>query len=87
MYLREILLKQGTAKCKAEQIKSLVRFQFRFVLLDSRGGCRYVVCYSYRRASTGSSFDARMAGTRPLITPTISNTAVERMTVMMEIRR
>ena len=33
--------------------------------------------YSYRRASTGSSFDARSAGTRPLITPTTSSTAVE----------
>lgn len=41
--------------------------------------------HSYRNASTGSSFEARMAGTKPLITPTMSNTAVERKTVIKEI--
>jgi hypothetical protein len=43
--------------------------------------------YSYRSASTGSSFDARSAGTSPLITPTTNNTAVESSTVNSEIRR
>ena len=43
--------------------------------------------YSYRSASTGSSFDARIAGTIPLITPTTSNTMPERNTVINEIRR
>jgi hypothetical protein len=50
-----------------------------------RGGSLLV--YSYRRASTGSSFDARIAGTKPLITPTTSKTAVERITVIIEMRR
>src|ERR1700690_1503688 len=43
--------------------------------------------YSYRRASTGSSLEARKAGTKPLATPTRSSTALERITVIMEIRR
>jgi len=43
--------------------------------------------YSYRKASTGSSFEARSAGTRPLITPTINNTIVDSVTVISEMRR
>ncbi len=43
--------------------------------------------HSYRSASTGSSFEARTAGTIPLITPTTSNTIPERNTVISEIRR
>src|ERR1700730_9155325 len=43
--------------------------------------------HSYRSASTGSSFEARSAGTKPLTTPTASNTRVESMTVASEICR
>ena len=43
--------------------------------------------HSYRSASTGSSFDARIAGTSPLITPTTSNTRVETASVIIEIFR
>jgi hypothetical protein len=43
--------------------------------------------YSYLSASTGSSFEARNAGTRPLTTPTASSTNVESITVASEIRR
>src|SRR5712692_8567291 len=43
--------------------------------------------YSYLSASTGSNFEARSAGTNPLITPTTSSTAVESSTVASEIRR
>jgi len=41
--------------------------------------------YSYRSASTGSSFEALTAGTRPLITPTKSSATVDSKTVMMDI--
>src|ERR1700730_17759876 len=41
--------------------------------------------YSYRSASTGSSLEARSAGTSPLATPTASNTREESMTVAREI--
>jgi hypothetical protein len=41
--------------------------------------------YSYRSASTGSSFEALTAGTKPLITPTKSSAAVDSKTVMMDI--
>src|SRR5580704_18951463 len=43
--------------------------------------------YSYRNASTGSSLDARSAGTIPLTTPTSNNTPVESRTVINEICR
>jgi hypothetical protein len=43
--------------------------------------------YSYLNASTGSSFEARMAGTSPLITPTTNNTRVETASVSIEIRK
>lgn len=43
--------------------------------------------HSYLSASTGSSFDARKAGTRPLMTPTTSNTKVETISVIEEICR
>jgi hypothetical protein len=43
--------------------------------------------YSYRSASTGSSFEALTAGTSPLITPTKSSAAVDSKTVMMDIRK
>ena len=43
--------------------------------------------HSYRNASTGSNFDARSAGTSPLITPTTSRTIVESITVIIEICR
>jgi hypothetical protein len=43
--------------------------------------------YSYRNASTGSSFEAFMAGTMPLITPTITSTIVESTTVISDICR
>jgi hypothetical protein len=45
------------------------------------------ITYSYLNASTGSSFEARIAGTSPLITPTISKTTVESITVIIEIFR
>src|SRR5689334_12232971 len=38
--------------------------------------------YSYRNASTGSSLEARNAGTSPLNTPTMSSTIVETVTVI-----
>ena len=43
--------------------------------------------HSYLSASTGSSFEARSAGTSPLATPTASKTRVDSMTVAMEICR
>ena len=43
--------------------------------------------YSYRNASTGSSFEARSAGTRPLMTPTKSRTSEEIVRVMTEMCR
>jgi len=43
--------------------------------------------HSYRSASTGSSFDARSAGTIPLATPTSNNTPVDSSTVNSEIFR
>jgi len=43
--------------------------------------------YSYRNASTGSSLEAFMAGTMPLITPTITSTIVESTTVISDICR
>jgi hypothetical protein len=43
--------------------------------------------YSYRNASTGSSFEALSAGTKPLITPTTSKTIEEMNTVIKEILR
>ena len=52
-----------------------------------RGVCFQRATHSYRSASTGSSFDARIAGTSPLITPTTSNTTVESTIVIMEMRR
>ncbi len=50
----------------------------------SEPGARF---YSYLNASTGSSFDARSAGTSPLNTPTINNTIVDIVTVINEICR
>jgi hypothetical protein len=43
--------------------------------------------YSYLSASTGSNFDARRAGTKPLAIPTTSKAAVESSTVMTDILR
>lgn len=43
--------------------------------------------HSYRSASTGSSFEARNAGTIPLSTPTNKSTMLDNITVSIEIRR
>src|SRR5664280_712760 len=50
-------------------------------------GQRIPLRYSYLSASTGSSFEARRAGTIPLITPTISSTIAEPRTASAEMRR
>ena len=52
-----------------------------------RGQSDSVLFHSYRNASTGSSLDARSAGTSPLITPTTSRTIVESITVIIDICR
>lgn len=88
-HLEKIVHQQGTANQVAEQINSFATIHLPAFTTEP---CRRAVrlrtqSYSYRRASTGSSLDARMAGTRPLITPTTSKTALERMTVITEMRR
>ena len=62
-----------------------IRTNFNPAILQSDGST--IFAHSYRNASTGSSFDARSAGTRPLATPTASSASVESMTVANEIWR
>src|SRR5258705_9953264 len=55
--------------------------------LDVGSGSKRKCSHSYRNASTGSSFEARSAGTIPLATPTSNRTPVESRTVITEIFR
>src|SRR5712692_2385532 len=65
----------------------LLTFAFCLSIFNRQSKIRNRRFYSYLSASTGSSFEARSAGTNPLITPTTSSTAVESSTVASEIRR
>ena len=50
-------------------------------------GTVHVWPYSYLNASTGSSLEARSAGTMPLMTPTTSSTIAEPSTAIAETRK
>jgi hypothetical protein len=74
-------IRESSANCGKNRFVKRIRDDWcKSTARASRG-------YSYRSASTGSSFEARIAGTSPLITPTTSNTIPDKNTVIKEIRR